>query len=62
MKNFESILSAFLDATESIKSKHKKYGTQKICHRRGRGRGLTLPYLRKCKKKIAPPDAVILPL
>ncbi|MBR1645557.1 MAG: hypothetical protein IJ685_02145 [Selenomonadaceae bacterium] len=51
MKNFESILSEFLSATESIKSNHKKYGTQKIFRRRGRGRGLTLPYLRKCKKK-----------
>ena len=51
MKSFELLLATFLDASESIKSKHKKYGAQKIVHKRGRGRGCTLPYLRKCKRK-----------
>lgn len=50
-KAFELLLSAFLDGSEKIKSKHPKYGSKKNSRRRGRGRGYTYPYLLKCKRK-----------
>lgn len=50
MDRLERMINNFFDNSIN-KNKHPKYGNIFSRHRRGRGRGLTEPYLLKCIRK-----------